>query len=177
LGARNFSTAGTKIILDNDWSTAGFIPYLLALDAGWDVLGLVGDTGDSWSLQTSLHALATLEAGNLSACIPVYKGSDYPLINTPELFQEWEDLHGDLPWVCQGLQIVEVENFTYNFNSKVPSLLKTLLLRHLAMTQHLATQGRLSRRPSMRAFPTDPWPGTILPPGWSSKCADIRARL
>lgn len=99
LGARNLSTAGTKIILDNDWSTAGFIPYLLALDAGWDVLGLVGDTGDSWALQTSLHGLATLEAGNLSSCIPVYKGSDYPLVNTPELFQEWENLHGDLPWV------------------------------------------------------------------------------
>jgi hypothetical protein len=99
LCARNSSTAGTKIILDNDWSTAGFIPYLLALDAGWDVLGLVGDTGDSWALQTSLHGLATLEVGNLSSCIPVYKGSDYPLINTPELFQEWENLHGDLPWV------------------------------------------------------------------------------
>lgn len=99
LDVRNVSAAGTKIILDNDWSTAGFIPYLLALDAGWDVLGLIGDTGDSWALQTSLHGLATLEAGNLSSCIPVYKGSDYPLVNTPELFQEWEDLHGDLPWV------------------------------------------------------------------------------
>lgn len=99
LEARNSSTAGTKIILDNDWSTAGFIPYLLAIDAGWDVLGLVGDTGDSWALQTSLHGLATLEVGNLSSCIPVYKGSDYPLVNTPELFQTWEDLHGDLPWV------------------------------------------------------------------------------
>lgn len=98
LGTQNSSTAGTKIILDNDWSTAGFIPYLLALDAGWDVLGLIGDTGDSWALQTSLHGLATLEAGNLSSCIPVYKGSDYPLVNTPELFQTWEDLHGDLPW-------------------------------------------------------------------------------
>ncbi|KAL1881286.1 hypothetical protein Daus18300_001138 [Diaporthe australafricana] len=98
LTARNSSTAGTKIILDNDWSTAGFIPYLLALDAGWEVLGLVGDTGDSWALQTSLHGLATLEAGDLSSCIPVYKGADYPLVNTPELFQTWEDLHGDLPW-------------------------------------------------------------------------------
>lgn len=100
LGVRgNSSAAGTKIILDNDWSTAGFVPYLMALDAGWNVLGLVGDTGDSWALQTSLHGLATLEVGNLSSCIPVYKGSDYPLVNTPELFHVWEDLHGDLPWV------------------------------------------------------------------------------
>lgn len=95
----NSSTAGTKIILDNDWSSAGFIPYLLALDAGWDVLGIVGDTANSWALQTSLHGLATLEVGNLSSCIPVYKGADYPLVNTPELFQTWEDLHGDLAWV------------------------------------------------------------------------------
>lgn len=32
------------------------------------------------------HALATLEVGNLS-CIPVHKGADYPILNTPELFQ------------------------------------------------------------------------------------------
>ncbi|KAL1869492.1 hypothetical protein Plec18167_007790 [Paecilomyces lecythidis] len=90
--------SATKVILDNDWSTAGFIPYLLALNAGWDVLGLVGDTSNSWALQTSLHALATLEAGSLSSCIPVYKGSDYPLLNTPELFRAWEEIHGVLPW-------------------------------------------------------------------------------
>lgn len=166
LGARNFSTAGTKIILDNDWSTAGFIPYLLALDAGWDVLGLAGDTGDSWALQTSLHGLATLEVGNLSSCIPVYKGSDYPLVNTPELFQTWEDLHGDLPWVSQVIRIVEAEKPAYNFNSKVLLLLRTSLLRNLAITQRLATQERLSRRPSMKAFPTGPWRATIPPLGW-----------
>jgi Inosine-uridine nucleoside N-ribohydrolase len=90
--------SATKVILDNDWSTAGFIPYLLALNAGWDVLGLVGDTANSWALQTSLHALATLEVGKLSSCIPVYKGSDYPLLNTPELFRAWEEIHGVLPW-------------------------------------------------------------------------------
>lgn len=101
LVTRNSSTAGTKVILDNDWSTAGFVPYLLALDAGWDVLGLVGDTSNSWALQTSLHGLATLEVGNLSSCIPVYKGSDYPLVNTPELFHTWEDVHGDLVWVSR----------------------------------------------------------------------------
>ncbi|RAO68340.1 uncharacterized protein BHQ10_004352 [Talaromyces amestolkiae] len=88
----------TKVILENDWSSAGFIPFLLALDAGWDVLGLIGDTANSWALQTSLHGLATLEIGNLSSCIPVYKGADFPLLNTPELFAMWEQIHGDLPW-------------------------------------------------------------------------------
>lgn len=90
--------SATKVILDNDWNTAGFIPYLLALNAGWDVLGLVGDTANSWALQTSLHALATLEVGNLSSCIPVYKGADYQLLNTPKLFRAWEEIHGVIPW-------------------------------------------------------------------------------
>ncbi|KAJ7122362.1 Inosine/uridine-preferring nucleoside hydrolase domain-containing protein [Mycena epipterygia] len=90
--------AAPKIILDNDWISTGFIPFLLALDAGWDVLGLVGDTGNTWALEASLHGLAALEVGNLSSCIPVYKGSDYPLTLTPELLHSWEDLHGDLAW-------------------------------------------------------------------------------
>jgi hypothetical protein len=28
------------VIMDNDWSSTGFIPFLMALDAGWEVLGL-----------------------------------------------------------------------------------------------------------------------------------------
>lgn len=94
---RNASSTPSKIILDNDWLSNGYIPFLLALNAGWDVLGLVGDTANTWALQTSLHALATLEIGNLS-CIPVYKGADYPLLNTPKLMQAWEEVHGALPF-------------------------------------------------------------------------------
>ena len=45
----------------------------------------------------ALHAVATLEAGNLS-CIPVYSGATWPLINTPLRFQAWETVHGKLPW-------------------------------------------------------------------------------
>lgn len=45
----------------------------------------------------ALHAVATLEAGNLS-CIPVYPGATWPLINTPQRFQAWETIHGKLPW-------------------------------------------------------------------------------
>lgn len=38
---RNVTASEKKyIILDNDWSTTGFIPFLLALDAGYEVLGL-----------------------------------------------------------------------------------------------------------------------------------------
>ncbi|KAJ4251869.1 hypothetical protein NW762_011166 [Fusarium torreyae] len=86
-----------KIIIENDWNVNSYVTFLLAIDAGWDVLGLVGNTANSWSRQASLHALALLEIGNLS-CIPVHKGADHPLLNTPETFQLWEDLHGPLPY-------------------------------------------------------------------------------
>lgn len=33
-------------IMDNDWGTAGFVPFLLALDGGMDVLALLsGESG------------------------------------------------------------------------------------------------------------------------------------
>ncbi|EME40795.1 hypothetical protein DOTSEDRAFT_37549 [Dothistroma septosporum NZE10] len=86
-----------KVILDNDWSTAGFIPILQALKQSWDVVGVVSDTADSWALQTGLHALATLEIGGLD-CVPVYRGADFPILNTPAVFQAWETVHGKLAW-------------------------------------------------------------------------------
>jgi inosine-uridine nucleoside N-ribohydrolase len=90
-------TTKPKAILDNDWSPAGFLPFAQVLRAGWDVIGITSSTANTWARQTALHAVATLERGNLS-CIPVYNGSDYPLLNTPKLFQAWEEVHGKLPW-------------------------------------------------------------------------------
>ncbi|KAG4025342.1 hypothetical protein MFRU_060g00180 [Monilinia fructicola] len=98
-GSNHAPRNATKyVIMDNDWSANGFIPYLIALDAGWEVLGLTSNTADSWQHQVALHALATLELGNLTPCIPVIPGSTWPLINTPERFQAWEAVHGKLPW-------------------------------------------------------------------------------
>ncbi|KAI9639922.1 hypothetical protein NHQ30_011698 [Ciborinia camelliae] len=95
----NANANATKyVIMDNDWSTTGFIPYLIALDAGWEVLGLTSCTADTWQHQVALHALATLSLGNLTSCIPVVPGSTFPLINTPARFQAWEAVHGKLPW-------------------------------------------------------------------------------
>jgi inosine-uridine nucleoside N-ribohydrolase len=86
-----------KVIMDNDWNPTAFVLYAQVLRAGWDVIGLTSNTANTWARQTALHAVATLERGNLS-CIPVYNGSDYPLLNTPKLFQAWEDVHGELPY-------------------------------------------------------------------------------
>lgn len=44
-----------------------------------------------------MHALATLEVGNLG-CIPVVPGATWPLLNTPERFQAWEAVNGALYW-------------------------------------------------------------------------------
>lgn len=90
--------AGPKVIIDNDWGNTGFWTYLVPLWAGWDILGLLSDTSNSWSLQGGLHALASLEMGKLSDCIPVYRGADYPLLQTAHTFQMYEMLHGVLPW-------------------------------------------------------------------------------
>ncbi|QSZ31884.1 hypothetical protein DSL72_001453 [Monilinia vaccinii-corymbosi] len=84
--------------MDNDWGSTSFIPYLIALDAGWEVLGLTSCTANTWQHQVALHALATLALGNLTSCIPVIPGSTWPLINTPSRFQAWEAVHGNLPW-------------------------------------------------------------------------------
>ncbi|KAK6610409.1 hypothetical protein H4I95_03468 [Botrytis cinerea] len=92
------NNATKYVIMDNDWSSTGFIPYLIALDAGWEVLGLTSCTADTWQHQVALHALATLSLGNLTSCIPVVPGSTFPLINTATRFQAWEAVHGKLPW-------------------------------------------------------------------------------
>ncbi|RAL58459.1 hypothetical protein DID88_005163 [Monilinia fructigena] len=68
-GSNHAPRNATKyVIMDNDWSANGFIPYLIALDAGWEVLGLTSNTANSWQHQVALHALATLELGNLTPC-------------------------------------------------------------------------------------------------------------
>ncbi|KAK1754009.1 putative inosine-uridine preferring nucleoside hydrolase [Echria macrotheca] len=87
-----------KVIMDNDWGITGFVTYLVPLYYNWTILGLLSDTANSWALQGGLHALASLELGALSDCIPVYRGADLPLLQNEHLFQTYELLHGVLPW-------------------------------------------------------------------------------
>ena len=62
--SRNNATTGSLqsnyvrcAILDNDWGSTAFIPYILALGAGTEVLGLASDTANTWVDQTSLHGV------------------------------------------------------------------------------------------------------------------------
>ncbi|RDW68482.1 inosine-uridine preferring nucleoside hydrolase-like protein [Coleophoma crateriformis] len=86
------------VIMDNDWGSITFIPFLLALKADWKVLGLTSCTCNSWEHQQSLHALATLALGNLTSCVPIIQGATFPLLNTYQRFQAWEMVHGALPY-------------------------------------------------------------------------------
>ena len=51
-------------ILDNDWGSTAFIPFLLALAAGVKVLGLASDTANTWVEQSTLHGVS------LRTCLP-----------------------------------------------------------------------------------------------------------
>ena len=61
--ATGYTPASTPInatrytILDNDWGSTGFIPFLMAMGANMKVLGLASDTADTWVGQTTLHAV------------------------------------------------------------------------------------------------------------------------
>ena len=49
---------GTRYtILDNDWGSTGFIPFLMAIGANMKVLGIASDTANTWVGQTTLHAV------------------------------------------------------------------------------------------------------------------------
>lgn len=83
--------------MDNDYGSTAMIPFLLALAGNMTVLGLTGDTANSWALQCSLHALALLEHGNLS-CIPVALGQYLPITMTEARFNAWTAAWGKLEW-------------------------------------------------------------------------------
>lgn len=97
--AENSTSSLPKLIIDNDWGPADFTLILMAIASRkYDLIGLVSNSANTWALQASLHALRSLELGNLTSCIPVYKGADYPLLNTPSLFQSWQYIHGMIPF-------------------------------------------------------------------------------
>lgn len=62
--ASSQSNSTRYVILDNDWGATAFIPYLLALGAGMEVLGLVSDTADTWVDQTTLHGVSNPSVSN-----------------------------------------------------------------------------------------------------------------
>ena len=52
-------------IMDNDWYTAGFVPYLVALDGGVEVLGLASGTCPEFCTFGSLLPFADVNTNKL----------------------------------------------------------------------------------------------------------------
>lgn len=51
--------------MDNDWDSTGFLTFLVALDAGMEVLALASNTCNSWVDQISLHAVCLVSISSL----------------------------------------------------------------------------------------------------------------
>ena len=59
-----------------------------------EVLGITIVSGDLWMDQETLHTLRTLEIAGRTD-IPVYKGAVFPLLNSKDETERWEDLYGE----------------------------------------------------------------------------------
>ena len=72
-------------LLDNDWGSTAFLPYLLALGAGMKVLGLASDTANTWVDQTTLHGVSFSNISNRTWEI----GAAYQIIS-------WQSSKGEI---------------------------------------------------------------------------------
>ncbi|SCU82831.1 LAFA_0D00298g1_1 [Lachancea sp. 'fantastica'] len=119
--AFTFSSALAEVfIVDNDTPTA--LQVLLPLAAGKQVLGVTTNLGDYDTEAATYEAAMALSTGNLTSCVPVYKGAVQPLVFDNDTYHLWQDLYGDIVW--QGAWGVDYEspipvNASYEYNKSV----------------------------------------------------------
>ncbi|SCU82644.1 LAMI_0C00276g1_1 [Lachancea mirantina] len=109
--------AAEVMIVDNDTPTP--LQVLMPLSAGIKVLGISTVLGDYDVDAATYEAASCLTPGNLSACIPVYKGAAQPLLLTNDTYQQWQQLYGSIVW--QGCWAGDYAspvptNATYNYD-------------------------------------------------------------
>lgn len=112
--------ASEVFIIDNDTPTA--LQILFPLTAGKRVMGVSTNIGDYDVEGATYEASLALSTGNLSSCIPVYKGAAQPLVQTNDTYQLWQQLFGSIVW--QGAWASDYEspipaNATYTYNDTV----------------------------------------------------------
>lgn len=88
--------AAETFIIDNDTPTA--LQVLMPLNAGKQVAGITTNIGDYDVDAATYEGALSLSPGNLSSCIPVYKGAAKPLLRTNETYQLWQQLYGTIVW-------------------------------------------------------------------------------
>jgi purine nucleosidase len=96
-GTTLWSQPRLKVIVDQDargpctTDIQSMLVFVQSPDV--DVLGVTIVSGDLWLEQETLHALRALEIAG-RADIPVYKGAEYPLVQTQDEARRWQTLYG-----------------------------------------------------------------------------------
>jgi purine nucleosidase len=90
-----------KVIVDQDARGPGTsdqqaILVFLQSDK-FDVLGITTVSGDQWVKEETLHALRTVEIAGRTD-VPVIPGAEFPLLNSKEETERWEQLYGKLEY-------------------------------------------------------------------------------
>src|SRR5947209_16147055 len=90
-----------KVIVDQDARGPGTsdqqaILVFLQSDK-FDVLGITTVSGDQWVKEETQHVLRLLEISGRTD-VPVYRGAEFPLLNSTEETERWEPLNGKLEY-------------------------------------------------------------------------------
>src|SRR5437660_10349164 len=90
-----------KVIVDQDARGPGTsdqqaILVFLQSDK-FDVLGITTVSGDQWVKEETQHVLRLLEIAGRTD-VPVYRGAEFPLLNSKEETERWEALYGKLEY-------------------------------------------------------------------------------
>jgi inosine-uridine nucleoside N-ribohydrolase len=90
-----------KVIVDQDARGPGTSDQQAILvflqSEKFDVLGITTVSGDQWVKEETQHVLRLLEISG-RADVPVYKGAEFPLLNSKEESERWEAMYGKLEY-------------------------------------------------------------------------------
>src|SRR5579862_1711704 len=88
-----------KVIVDQDArgpATTDLQSILVFLQSDkFEVLGITTVSGDQWVKEETQHTLRLLEIAGRTD-VPVVEGAEYPLLNSKEESERWENLYGKL---------------------------------------------------------------------------------
>jgi len=91
-----------KVIVDQDArgpGTSDQQALLVFLQSDkFDVLGITTVSGDQWAKEETQHTLRTLEIADRTD-VPVIQGAEFPLLNSKEEAERWEQLYGQLEYM------------------------------------------------------------------------------
>src|SRR3989475_13080161 len=86
-----------KVIVDQDARGPGTSDQQAILvflqSEKFDVLGITTVSGDQWVKEETQHVLRLLEI-SARTDVPVYRGAEFPLLNSKEESERWEALYG-----------------------------------------------------------------------------------